>query len=360
MIPYDGRNRRTVNLLRTIYFDRPEWTLCSVSLMPATWMKYREALESLVLSHPRIFPGYEKGSRDFDAVGDVLYEPGRHADCWGAVWDNVERGLSSLVVEHPLADWSDFDTYRPPDPLTEDTFGPRRDWDQVRQSMAAAKQRGGLARGGGLQHGFMYMRLYYLRGFEALMMDFAAGEPRLADLIAMVEGYNAAVIRKYVELGAEYMGFGDDLGLQRSLPMSPEMWRRYIKPSYLRMFAPCRAGDLPVYLHTDGHVLEIVGDLIEAGVRVLNPQVRANGLDGLRDVARGKVAINLDLDRQLFPFATPSEIEDHVGEAHETLHLPEGGLMLAAEAEPDVPLENIDALCGALERVCRPPAPAAR
>jgi len=359
MTSYAGRNAHTVNLLKTIRFDRPDWTGCDVGLLPATWMKYREDLEQLVLAHPRIFRGYRPGSRDFDAVSDPLFEPGRHTDCWGAVWDNVQRGLSSLVVEHPLEDWSAMAGYRPPDPMTDDVFGPRRDWDEVARSMADAKRRGGLARGGGLQHGFMYMRLYYLRGFENLMLDIATGEPRLWQLIEMVEQYNAAVIRRYVELGAEYMSFGDDLGLQRSLPISPAAWREYVKPSYSRMLAPCREAGIPVYLHTDGHVLEIIGDLVETGVRVLNPQIRANGLEGLAREARGKVAINLDLDRQLFPFATPSQLADHVAEAHEALALPEGGLMLYAECEPDVPLANIDAICTAMETVCDPPEPAA-
>jgi hypothetical protein len=108
-------------------------------------------------------------------------------------------------------------------------------------------------------------------------------------------------------------------------------------------------------LHTDGHVLEIVPDLIEVGVRVLNPQFRANGLQGLKAVAQGKVALDLDLDRQLFPFATPAQIEDHIGEAFEALYVAQGGLMLHAECEPDVSLENIDAICTALERVCNLP-----
>ena len=112
---------------------------------------------------------------------------------------------------------------------------------------------------------------------------------------------------------------------------------------------------MPIYLHTDGHVLEIIPDLIEVGVRVLNPQFRSNGLEGLKEVAKGKVAIHQDLDRQLFPFATPSEIEEHIGEVFEGLHLAEGGLMLYAECEPDVPLENIDAICTALEKTCKPP-----
>jgi hypothetical protein len=355
MISYAGRDPHTVNLLKTITFDRPDWTGCDVGLLPATWMKYREGLEELVLAHPRIFRGYRKGSRDFDAISDPLFEPGRHTDCWGAVWNNVERGLSSLVVEHPLTDWAAMDGYRWPDPLTDDVFGPRRDWGEIERSMAEAKSRGDLARGGGLQHGFMYMRLYYLRGFENLMIDIATDEPRLWELIEKVEQYNAAVIARYVELGAEYMSFGDDLGLQRSLPISPAAWRKYVKPSYDRMFRPCREGDIPIYLHTDGHVLEIIGDLIETGVRILNPQIRANGLEGLAREAKGKVAINLDLDRQLFPFATPSQIADHVAEAYEALYLLEGGLMLYAECEPDVPLANIDALCTAMENVCHPP-----
>jgi hypothetical protein len=355
MISYRNRNRHTLAYLKTMYFDYPEWTLCRVGLMPATWMKYREDLEALVLSHPRIFPGYIKGTKDFDRLDNPLYEPGRHTDCWGTVWENIERGLDSMPVTHPLEDWEAFEGYIPPDPQEDDLFGPRPDDRQVAQAFDAARKRGDLAVGGGLPHGFMFMRLFYLRGFEHLMMDMATEDPRLWRLIRMVEGYNTTVIRAHLTLGAEFMHFGDDLGMQQSLPMSPAMWQRFIKPSYMRMFKGCREADVPIYLHTDGHVLEIIPDLIEAGVRILNPQIRANGLDGLKEIARGRVALDQDLDRQLFPFATPSQIEDHIGTVFEALYLPEGGLMLYAECEPDVPLDNIDAICTVFEKLCRPP-----
>jgi len=201
------------------------------------------------------------------------------------------------------------------------------------------------------------MRLYYQRGFENLMIDLATDDPHLASLIRIVEDYSAAVVRRYVELGAEIIGLAEDLGMQVALPMSPAMWRRFIKPSYMHIMEPCRRGDIPVTLHSDGHILEIIADLVEAGVRVLNPQVRANGLDGLKHFARGKVAIDLDLDRQLFPFATPAEIEDHIGEAFEALYMKEGGLALVAECGPDVPLEKVDVICRTLERLCKSPQP---
>lgn len=355
-ISYEGKNQVAVNFLNAMYFDSPEWTSCNVGLMPTTWMKYREDLEEIVLSHPRIFPNYVKGSTDFnfEHFGNPLYETGKHTDYWGIVWNNIERGLDSQPIHASLKNWDDLAEYTPPEPLEDDMFSPRN-WNDVKQKLDRAKSRGDIRTGGGLPHGFMYMTLYYLRSFENLMMDIATEDPRLQTLIDMVERYNCAVINKYVELGAEMMSFGEDLGLQNSLPMSPAAWRKYIKPSYSRMFKVCRDRDIPIGLHTDGHILEIIPDLIDVGVTLLNPQFRANGLPGLKEMAKGKIALYQDLDRQFFPFATPAEIEEHIGQVFEELHMPEGGLMLYAKCEPDVPLENIDAICIALEKVCNPP-----
>jgi uroporphyrinogen-III decarboxylase len=66
---------------------------------------------------------------------------------------------------------------------------------------------------------------------------------------------------------------------------------------------------------------------------------------------RGRVCIDLDIDRQyLLLFGTAQEIEDHVRNSIIRLNSKEGGLMLTAGIYPDVPLENIDALCSAVER----------
>jgi hypothetical protein len=62
------------------------------------------------------------------------------------------------------------------------------------------------------------------------------------------------------------------------------------------------------------------------------------------------VCVCLDLDRQLFPFCNPQEIDAHIREAVEKLGSPEGGLWLAAECGPDVPLENIEAILEALDK----------
>ncbi|HZJ57652.1 MAG TPA: uroporphyrinogen decarboxylase family protein, partial [Clostridia bacterium] len=148
---------------------------------------------------------------------------------------------------------------------------------------------------------------------------------------------------------SEVLYFGDDLGMQQSLPISPERWRKYLKPCYKSLYKYAHDNDRYVYMHSDGHIYPIIPDLIECGVDIINPQYRANGLGNLVEACKGKVCVNLDLDRQMFPFCTPDDIEEHIREAVEKLGSPEGGLMLLAECGPDVPLENIEAICSALE-----------
>jgi hypothetical protein len=359
MTRYAGKDRAATNFLKAVHFDTPEWTPCSVGLLPATWIEHREGLEEVVLAHPRIFPGFRKGQVDFDfADGFWLptYELGRSTDCWGVVWDNIQRGCDGIVVEEPLRDWTAFDAWRTrlPDPMRDNWFGPR-DWERTAQDLESARAAGHLVWAGPLMHGHFFMLLYYLRGFENLMEDMATDEPRLQTLIDDILAYNVPVIERMLGFDPDVLCFGEDLGMQSALPISPAMWRRWVKPAYRAMCGGALAREIPVYLHSDGHILEIIPDLIECGVRVLNPQIRANGLAGLQEMAVGKVCLDQDLDRQLFPFATPAEIDAHIEEVFDGLYRPDGGLMLKAECGPDVPLESIDAICTTLERLCKVP-----
>lgn len=301
--------------------SRPDYIPAGVSLLPAVWMKYREDLEELVRRHPVIFGKQGDAHRNYDAVGGT-YVAGEHTDAWGCVWENVHTGMEAIVKKHPVPTREAVRSLKPP-------------------SVDA-----------GLPHGFMYLRLCDLRGFEEMMIDFAEEPPELQMLIDIVLGYNMRQIEQMLAGITEprTLFFGDDLGMQTSLPMSPAKWRKYLKPCYAKMYGRCHEAGCRVYMHTDGHIWEIIPDLIECGVNIINPQVRANGLDNLARVCKGKVHVTLDLDRQLFPFATADEIDVHVRECVEKLGSPEGGLSLTAECGPDVPIENIEAICNALEK----------
>jgi uroporphyrinogen decarboxylase len=310
------------NRIKSLTYDHPDQIPVSVSILPAAWMRHREALDEIVARHPTLFPAHVPGERDYDAVGGT-YVSGKHVDVWGCVWSNLHEGMESIVTHHPVPTRADVRTLQMPG---EDV---------------------------GFPHGFMYLRLADLRGFEELMLDFAEEPPELQMLIDTVLGYNLRQMRiRLSELPdtPQIVHFGDDLGMQTSLPIHPTKWRTYLKPCYMQLYQPFRRAGHYVYMHTDGHIAEIIPDLVDCGVNVVNPQVRANGLEALAAVCKDQVCVDLDLDRQLFPFCHPKAIDDHVRQAVEALGAPEGGLWLKAEIGFDVPLENVEAICSALEK----------
>jgi len=305
----------------------------------------------LVLHHPSIFKRFKKGSVDYDNMGH--WNRGEYfTDMWGVVWYHVIDGIYGMIAEHPIDEWSRLATYRPPDSTLFTEDGLREDWSIVRKNVESTRKAGALTWGEGGNR--FFERLHFLRGFENLMTDFIRNPPELQQLIDLVISTNLRVIRKWLEIGVDIMSFQDDLGTQVSCMVSPWVFRRHLKPGYERMFRPCREAGSHVAFHSDGHILEVVSDLIEAGVTVINPQIRANTLEGIARTMKGRIRINLDLDRQLFPFVTPQGIRKHIEEAVTKLGLKDGGLMLSAEVGPDVSLENIEAICKAFEEL-RPP-----
>ncbi len=340
------------NWVKTVKFRNPEWIPARIGTMPATWNKYKQDLEEIVLLYPAFFPGYQKG--EWEKIinsGEPTYKEGRFTDAWGCVWDNKKEGLEGLVVEFPLSNWDNFKNYAPPDPVTQGDKLPFN-WQDIEENLKKMEEQGKLKMGY-FPHGFMFMRVYYLRGFENFMIDIAVEDKRLVSLINMVLDFNSKLVDKWIELGVELISFGDDLGTQVSLPISPGDFQKFFKPCYKKIFQKCKDNGIYVYMHSDGHILEIIDDLIECNIDILNPQVGANTLQGLQQF-KGKVCIDLDLDRQLFPFAKPDEIKEHIKEAISTLNQEQGGLILYAECEPDVPLENINAICETFQEFAGP------
>ena len=336
--------------LRVIDMKGCGWIPCRVGIFPTAWHKYRERLEELVLRHPRLFPGFKRGSVDFDNFGDRV--AGREfLDEFGCLWRFNISGLQGQVVKHPLDDWSKLESYSMPDPdkgiVPEG--GKLIPWEVIEESIERARERDDIIVAG-MPHGFFFQRLYYLRGFTNLMMDFVLNPPGLEKLIDMLTEYNLALVRRLLKLKVDMISFGDDLGLQDRMPISRATFRKFIFPSYRKIFQTVRAAGVRVRLHSDGHIMEVVDDLVEAGVSVLNLQDRVNGIENIKRKLKGRVCIDLDIDRQyIVPFGTPKMIRNHIRKAVLELGSKRGGLMMYSEIHSDVPLENIEAVCSTFE-----------
>jgi hypothetical protein len=356
---------RRENLLRAIRFERPDWVPTTFHINDACWHSYpQDFLFDQMEAHPFLFPGFvrPKGrhSPDYAAVAR-RDEP--FLDDWGCLWQTQDDGITGIVTKHPLADWSAFDVYAAPDPERRMGIGPV-DWDAEAAGFAAAVA-GGEAAVGSLRHGHTFLQLCDIRGYENLVYDMADGEPRLRRLVAMLEDFNAEILRRLLAAGAEIIAIPEDLGAQTGPMISPQWFREYIKPSYGRLVRLARDGGALVHMHSDGHLHALIDDIVDegngGGVDVMNLQDLVNGIDwiaarfGRRGGAavgrRRRICVELDVDRQsVTASGSPAQIDALIREEVEKLGGKEGGLMMIFGLYPGLPLENVAAVMDAMQK----------
>ncbi|MFC2161957.1 uroporphyrinogen decarboxylase family protein, partial [Acidobacteriota bacterium] len=145
--------------------------------------------------------------------------------------------------------------------------------------------------------------------------------------------------------------FGDDLGGQNGLLISPEMYRQFIKPFQKQLWNRAKAlADVKVMLHCCGDVSSIMSDLIDAGLDAINPvQISCPGMDSsrLKSLFGEKLTFwggGCDT-RFMLPSSTKEDIQKHVKEQVEKFGV-DGGFIFQQvhNVMADVPIENVIAM----------------
>jgi uroporphyrinogen decarboxylase len=214
----------------------------------------------------------------------------------------------------------------------------------------------GLAVGGNLPHlgGELFEAAWRLRGLENFLMDLIERPDWahfLLDRLADLAQRNAETLAR---AGVDVLALDDDVGMPRTMMISPAHWREFFKPRLAKIIRAARAlkPDLRVLFHSDGYFEPIVRDLIDIGVNAINP-LQPDHMDAVR-IRRQfgpRLALWGTVGRQTtFSFATPDEIRQEVKHRVETLG--RAGLILCPAYdidEPDIPWENIAAFLEAAE-----------
>ncbi len=254
-------------ILKAIKYEYPEEIPVRFGALPAALKKYGEELKRILKKYPA-FVSEEILNFDFQKDLRHSYHYGSFTDAWGCVWENKQEGMESYVTGHPIHNREDILSYRVP---------------QIDS---------------GLPHGLMYPRILDLRGFEEAMVDFAEECDEIQILIDKVCDYNVQQMKIRCETNDSLLiGVGDDLGMQQGIAIGAERWRKYLKAAFKRIYDVCHKYGKYIYMHTDGDIIEIMPDLVEAGVNIINPQYRANGINRLVEICKGKIPIMVDLDR---------------------------------------------------------------
>ncbi len=265
-------------------------------------------------------------------------------DWWGVGFSTEEEGYFTTV--NPLADSQDLDAYPWPDPHRVDLF------EDAACKIAADNGEHFIVPNLGFA---LFERAWSLRGFDTLLMELATDPEFVEELLDRITEIQLVVIQRYIESGVDAAHFGDDYGAQKNLLFSPRSWRRLIKPRLAKLFAPFREAGLPVIMHSDGDIRQILPDLVEIGLTVYNPvQPEVHDHHWLKQTFGAQLAYYGGISTQtVLPKGTPNDVKQAVKDCVRTLSPEQTGLLLAPSHRmmTDIPMVNIEALLEAFRRI---------
>lgn len=268
-------------------------------------------------------------------------------DEWGVRWHRPSGGHYYDMVEHPLAATTldAVESYQWPDPLDPGRVrGASEEVRRLREDTDYAIEAGLVG---------LWESAWFLVGLEPWLIALSENPPFVETVLDHVLTILQHMHGAYLdEVGPmlDVVTLWDDYGAQSSTLISPEMWRRLVKPRLAKLLNAIKRKTLArIALHSCGSLRPILDDLIEVGIEILNPiQVSAEGMEP--SIIKKRYGKNLSfwgaIDSQhVLPYGSPADVERTVRRTVQVL-APGGGYILAAvhNIQPGVPPENVVAM----------------
>lgn len=242
---------------------------------------------------PRDLP--EPWGSDFLHVGtepDPDWKPSVEGeDEWGCVWQKMpaDKTMGQVKV-HPLSDYSRLSSYHFPnyDLPVRYQKAKRIIENNTEEKFVLAS----------VPLSFIH-RLEYLRGHVSAWTDPYSNPEQLEQLLDKMADIAIDAIKHFSEIGVEGIFSCDDWGLQDRPMISPKIFRQFFKPRYARVYGvACRRGML-TFLHSCGHISELLDDFIEAKLQVIQMDQQENmGVENLSREFGGRLCFWCPVDIQ--------------------------------------------------------------
>jgi uroporphyrinogen decarboxylase len=258
-------------------------------------------------------------------------------DWWEVGWSTETEGYWPVVC--PLAEAGSLSAFTWPDPLAPHLL------DDAAQVIAADQGQHFIVPNFGFA---LFERAWSLRGFEKFNLDLALNQGFVIELLDCITDIQVALAQRFLLLGVDGGYYGDDYGAQKGMLFSPRTWRTLFKPRLARMFAVFQEAGLPVILHSDGDIAQILPDLVEIGLTTLNPvQPEVLDFQWLKKTFGENLSFYGGVSTQtVLPYGTSSEVRLAAQTAVRLLAPDSTGLLLAPSHRltADIPVENVAAL----------------
>jgi uroporphyrinogen decarboxylase len=331
------RVKKTLDFRYPDRVPRSLWHLPGVERFRSQELTEILAAYPMDVVHPR--NPYAAGER---VRGDRYHQGQDAVDEWGCEWRTAEDGLAGEVKHPPLQSIADARTLEAPYEILRgaefaaiDSFCSASDqfvvaWTTVRP----------------------FERMQFLLGTENLLVELTQQGLELLRLRETLHEFYLEELRLWAESPVDGIMFMDDWGTQRSLLISPELWRRFFKPLYKDYCSLIHASNKYVFFHSDGHIEAILDDLIDTGVDAINCQLFCMDIGRLGSKYKGRITFWGEIDRQhVLPFGDPKEVAAAVRQIKEALWSPSGGIIAQCEFGLRDPAVNIKTVFETWERI---------
>ncbi|MBI5383539.1 MAG: hypothetical protein HZA90_02500 [Verrucomicrobia bacterium] len=213
--------------------------------------------------------------------------PNRVRNEWGTILEYSAEEYA-MPVSGPIQTPADLDRYQAPDPHAPGRF--------ASLEKVVSRYKGKLAIGVHLNDVLSVPR--NLMGFENLMAAFGEEPELVRALVELSVTTNLELAKEVAQRGADFVFTGDDYASTERPFVSPKMFRDFLAPQLKRVVTGFKELGLPVIKHTDGNILPILDQIVEAGMDALDPIDPIAGLDigDMKQRLGGKLALKGNVD----------------------------------------------------------------
>jgi uroporphyrinogen-III decarboxylase len=167
----------------------------------------------------------------------------------------------------------------------------------------------------------IFEQIHYLMGFEDALASFLLEPEAMADLCLAIGEYRYNYMKLLADnLKPDIMFSHDDWGSKTSLFMSPETWRKFIKPKYIDIYGYLKQRGIIVIHHADSFLEPIVEDMADLGIDVWQGVLPQNDIPALQKLLKGRMVLMGGIDSAIVDRedATEEVIRKEVRRACET------------------------------------------
>lgn len=279
------------------------------------------------------------GFKGYTARVDKKIDEQTYIDEWGTTYKDT--GASWPVagpVGYPIRIKQDLKRYKSPDP----TLSARLDGIRIAKELAGDH----VAVMGGINGPLTVAHM--LSGLDILMVSIYEDPSFVDDLLKIGYEYYLEACKQMIAVGVDAICIAEDMGYSTSLFMSPNSFRHHLFPLLDSLIRLIKSSDIPVFLHCDGNINQILDDLVGLGINGLHPLERKSNMDifAIKEKYGDHLCLigNVDSSGALCN-GTPDDIRAQVFQLYDKV-APGGGFILASDSDlrDDMPIENILAM----------------